>query len=86
MPHDPRALADAADRVRTVGAEVRRVEVTRRSSRTGERHPLGGVVGAAVYEGPDVAAAIPWLRLAEVLGVGKHAAFGHGRVVVEVLG
>ena len=86
LPHDPRALAEAADRVRTVGAEVRRVEVTRRSSRTGERHPLGGVVGAAVYEGPEVAAAIPWLRLAEVLGVGKHAAFGHGRVAIEVLG
>jgi CRISPR/Cas system endoribonuclease Cas6 (RAMP superfamily) len=29
---------------------------------------------------------MPWLRLAEALGVGKHATFGQGRIAAEVLG
>jgi CRISPR/Cas system endoribonuclease Cas6 (RAMP superfamily) len=62
-----------------------RVELSRRSARTGERHPVNGVLGAAVYEGTGIAAAMPWLRLAEALGVGKHATFGNGRITVEVL-
>jgi len=28
---------------------------------------------------------MPWLRLAEALGVGKHATFGNGRIAVEVI-
>jgi len=86
LQHDPRALAAAADEVRTARAEIVRVAIMRRSARTGQRHPLGGVTGAAVYEGDGVAAAMPWLRLAEVLGVGKHATFGNGRIAVEALG
>jgi hypothetical protein len=83
---DPRALAAQADGVRTASSELGRVDLARRSSRTGQRHALGGIVGAAVYEGEGVAAAMPWLRLAEVIGVGKHATFGQGRIAVEVLG
>jgi hypothetical protein len=29
---------------------------------------------------------MPWLRLAEVVGVGKYATFGNGRIAVDVLG
>lgn len=83
---DPRALGTLADGVRTVSSEIGRVDLARRSSRTGQRHALGGVVGAAIYEGEGVAAAMPWLRVAEVLGVGKHATFGQGRIAVEVVG
>lgn len=86
IDHDPRALAELADSVTLVRSEVGRTELMRRSSRTGQRHPVGGVVGSAVYEGEGIGALMPWLRLAELIGVGKHATFGNGRVAVDVLG
>lgn len=85
LGHAPLAVAAAADGVTIARAEVVREKIVRRSTRTGQRHPLGGVVGAAVYEGAGVAASMPWLRLAEALGVGKHATFGNGRIAVDVL-
>lgn len=77
---DPRATVEAHTRGSTL--EWRRE--LRRSSRTRETHPLEGVVGETVYEG-DLAPAMPLLRLAELLHVGKHATFGLGRIEVEVL-
>jgi hypothetical protein len=86
LGHDPRAVGAAADGVTIARAEIARREIARRSTRTRQRHPVGGVVGAVVYEGAGVAVAMPWLRLAEALGVGKHATFGNGRIEVDVLG
>jgi hypothetical protein len=83
---DPRAIGAEADGVRTSASEILVAEHARRSSRTGQRHPIRGVVGAAVYEGEQVAGAMPLLRLAEVVGVGKHATFGNGRIEVQVVG
>lgn len=82
---DPRAAGDLADRVTVAQSEVARAEMVRRSARTGQRHPIGGVVGSAVYEGEGIGELMPWLRIAEAIGVGKHATFGNGRVEVEVL-
>lgn len=86
IAHDPRAVAELADGVTLVRSEVTRAELVRRSSRTGQRHPIGGVMGSAVYEGEGIGELMPWLRIAEAIGVGKHATFGNGRVAVEVLG
>jgi hypothetical protein len=86
LGHDPRAVGAAADGVTVARAEIARTEIARRSARTGLRHPVGGVVGAVVYVGAGVAGAMPWLRLAEAIGVGKHATFGNGRIEVAVLG
>ena len=86
LGHDPRAVGSLADGVRVARAEIVRTEIARRSTRTGQRHPVGGVVGAVVYEGAGIAGAMPWLRFAEALGVGKHATFGNGRIEVDVLG
>jgi hypothetical protein len=82
---DPREVGALADRVALVRSDVRWRETERRSTRTGQRHPLGGFVGEALYEG-DLGPFLPMLRLAELLHVGKHATFGLGRVEVEVLG
>lgn len=82
---DPRALAESADGVATLAEDTVASSTQRTSSRTGQRHEIGGVLGSATYEGPGVAKAMPWLRLAEKLGVGKHATFGSGRIGVEVL-
>lgn len=86
ISHDPRAAADLADRVTLTRSEVTRAEMVRRSSRTGQRHPIGGVVGSVLYEGEGIGELMPWLRIAEVIGVGKHATFGNGRIAVEVVG
>lgn len=83
---DPRAIGALADTVREVASEIARAETFRRSTRTGERHSVGGIVGTAVYEGEAIGEVMPWLRLAEALGVGKHATFGNGRIGVEVVG
>ncbi|MCC6523315.1 MAG: CRISPR system precrRNA processing endoribonuclease RAMP protein Cas6 [Polyangiaceae bacterium] len=82
---DPRGLGAAADRVTLLHATVRQASLLRKSSRTGERHQLGGVLGEAVYEGPELGPLMPLLRLAELLHVGKHATFGLGVVGVEVV-
>lgn len=86
IAHEAVELGVRADSVVLERAEVRRAEATRTSSRTGQRHPIGGVVGSAIYSGESISEMMPWLRLAEVLGVGKHATFGNGRISVESLG
>lgn len=81
-----RAVGERADSVLLSRSEVRRSELIRKSARTGQRHSVGGVLGAAIYEGEAVGELMPWLRLAELVGVGKHATFGNGRIAAAVLG
>jgi len=57
-------------------------EVERKSARTGERHPLGGFVGEARYEGP-LGEFMPWLKAAPWVGVGRQTVWGKG--VIEVI-
>ena len=45
------AMGDRAAAVRMTRCELQQTEVDRLSSRTGQRHPLGGFVGEAEYEG-----------------------------------
>jgi hypothetical protein len=85
IEHDAAGLGALADSVSLVAAEVTWAQVLRRSSRTGQKHAIGGVVGSVVYEGQAVGELMPWLRLAEALGVGKHATFGNGRIAIDVL-
>jgi len=86
LDFDARAVGDSADRAVTHSSEITQAHAARRSTRTGQRHDVGGVLGSAVYEGDGIAAAMPWLRVAELINVGKHATFGSGRISVEVLG
>jgi hypothetical protein len=58
-------------------------EIVRRSSRTGQVHPLGGFTGIADYAG-DLAEFLPWLRAARWVGVGRHTAWGNGDVRVVI--
>lgn len=79
---DFRGLSALADGVRLLDDRTRPVHVSRRSSRTGQRHDVGGLLGEATYEGSGIATLMPLLRLGEAIHVGKHAAFGNGRVGV----
>jgi hypothetical protein len=70
-----------AAEVRMTGCELRPVEAERRSSRTGQRHPIGGFVGTAVYEGV-LGEFLPFLEAARWTGVGRQAVWGKGEISV----
>jgi hypothetical protein len=81
---DFRGLADRARSVKTVRCDLTRVAVNRRSSRTGQRHGIGGVIGTAEYEG-DLAEGLPYLEAAHWTGVGRHCTWGNGHINTEIL-
>jgi len=81
---DFRGIAERSRSVRTVRSELRRVAVERRSSRTGQRHGIGGFVGFAEYEG-HLAEFLPYLEAAHWTGVGRHCTWGNGEIQTEIL-
>jgi hypothetical protein len=78
---DFRLLAEVAEQIQMTRCDIRHENVERRSSRSGQRHPLGGFVGEAVYEG-DLAPFLGWLRAAEFCGVGRQTVWGKGVVQI----
>jgi hypothetical protein len=79
---DFRAFAERAARVRMTHCDVKNIGLTRRSSRTGRTHPIGGFVGEAGYEG-DLAEFLPYLRAAKWTGVGRQTVWGKGEIEVR---
>ena len=79
MDIDFRAMGERAMAVRMTASAIRVLEVTRRSSHTGQRHPIGGFAGWAAYEGP-LAEFLPWLRAASYTGVGRQTTWGKGEI------
>jgi hypothetical protein len=63
---------------------VSQIEAERQSSRTGLRHPLGGFVGLAEYEG-DLQPFLPLLRAAQYTGIGRQTVWGKGATRVEII-
>lgn len=59
-------------------------KLKRRSSRTGQTHPIGGFIGEAEYAG-DLTEFYPYLKLAEWTGVGRHTVWGKGAIRVTQL-
>ncbi len=76
---DFRALGERSRAVQRTAGEVRRVEVQRRSSRTGQTHPLSGLVGFAEYAG-DLGEFLPYLEAARWTGVGRQCVWGKGEI------
>lgn len=81
---DWNALAEQAGAVRLVGAQLRREHMERRSSRTGQVHPLGGFVGPMEYEGA-IGPFIGLLRAGVWTGVGRQTVWGKGAYDLTVL-
>jgi len=81
---DFRGLAERARLVKTARCELRHVPVERRSSRTGQRHGIGGFIGIAEYEG-DLAEFVPYLQAAYWTGVGRHCTWGNGQIQTRIL-
>jgi CRISPR/Cas system endoribonuclease Cas6 (RAMP superfamily) len=79
-----RSLSEQASCVQMVRSRVERRHLERRSSRTGQTHPLGGFTGEAEYEG-DLREIMPFLRAAEWTGVGRHTVWGQGAIRVSAV-
>jgi CRISPR-associated endoribonuclease Cas6 len=77
-------LARRATAVEMLSADLRQVPGRRVSSRTGEAHPLGGLVGEARYAG-EMAEFLPVLRAAYWTGIGRQTVWGKGVLDVDVL-
>jgi hypothetical protein len=81
---DFQRFLDAAAGVRLLGGSVSEHSGARRSSRTGQTHPLGGFTGFADYTG-DFRSYMPFLEAAAYVCVGRQTVWGHGRLAVEEL-
>jgi hypothetical protein len=78
---DFRAFRQRAAAVRIKRCDLKHVDVQRRSSRTGQIHPIGGFVGEVEYEG-DLTEFVPYLHAACWTGVGRQTAWGKGQIVI----
>lgn len=81
---DFRALALRAAEVRMTDCALANIENQRRSSRTGQRHSIGGFTGSADYEG-DLAEFFPYLKAAGWTGVGRHTVWGNGEIRLKLI-
>ena len=71
-----------SEKVKLVSARLTWEEHTRFSTKSGIRHPIGGVKGEVVYEG-DFKEFLPLLLVGEEIHIGKHASFGNGWIEIE---
>jgi hypothetical protein len=76
---DFRGMAERAAAVHLTACDLRTHQAERRSSRTGQVHPLGGFTGTADYEG-DLAEFLPYLRAGQFTGVGRQTVWGKGEI------
>jgi hypothetical protein len=80
-PWDYRELLEEARLVELVDFEWRYEPRQRRSSRTGQTHPLGGFIGTATYAGP-IGNFLPLLEIGCWTGVGRQTVWGKGEIQV----
>jgi hypothetical protein len=71
-----------ASAVKMTRCEIQRRDIMRRSTKTGQVHPIGGFVGEAEYEG-ELSEFYPFLHAAQWTGVGRHTVWGKGAIVVD---
>jgi hypothetical protein len=78
---DFRAAGARAAQLRLTDCRLAAVHLERRSSRTGQTHPLGGFRGDATYEGA-LAEFLPYLRAGQWTGVGRQTVWGKGELQI----
>jgi len=79
------AFGRRAEQVHMTRCDLAQVDVTRVSSRTGQRHSIGGFTGEAEYEGA-LSEFVPFLRAAQFTGVGRQTTWGKGEIRIHVGG
>jgi hypothetical protein len=80
---DFRAMGERAAQVRLSRCDLTWHATERRSSRTGQTHPLGGFTGVAEYDG-DVGEFLPYLRAGQWTGVGRQTVWGKGEICFQL--
>ena len=78
---DFRALGVEARNVELVASKLFPQSINRRSSGTGQIHPIGGFTGSATYSG-DFSNFLPILRAAQYTGIGRKTVWGNGEIAV----
>jgi hypothetical protein len=78
---DFRALGERAEHIKVLSAQIQSASVERQSSRTHQRHSIGGFIGHVEYEGA-LAEFLPYLEAARWTGAGRHAVWGNGEIEV----
>ncbi len=68
--------------IETVSSSLVATSVSRKSSRTGQTHGIGGMTGTVEYTG-ELGEFLPWLRAAWWTGVGRHTVWGNGVIEVD---
>lgn len=74
---------ERAKLIQITNANHKWLDWERYSSRQSSHMKLGGIVGEISYEG-DLDIFIPYLKMAEVLHVGKNTSFGLGRYTLDI--
>lgn len=80
---DFRAFLKQAHEVRLRHHALHHVKKHRRSSRTGQIHPLGGFIGRVRYEG-HLDPFLPYLEAAYWTGIGRQTVWGKGEIITRV--
>jgi hypothetical protein len=78
------ALAPLAAEARTVARQLRALRWERWSIEKDARHPMRGLAGSIVVEGP-IGPLLPILRAAEIVHAGKATSHGLGRIAIDVV-
>lgn len=81
---DFRAMGERAAAVRMTQCALKRTDADRLSSRSGQRHPLGGFVGEVEYQG-ELSEFVAYLQLGKWVGVGRQTVWGKGEMEVMEL-
>ncbi|HEY6344140.1 MAG TPA: CRISPR system precrRNA processing endoribonuclease RAMP protein Cas6 [Bryobacteraceae bacterium] len=79
LPIDFRGMGRGAKTVRMTRSNVQLIEAQRLSRNTGLRHPLGGFIGVAEYQG-ELAEFVPYLEAARWTGLGRQTVWGKGEI------
>jgi CRISPR-associated endoribonuclease Cas6 len=77
---DFRAMGERASSIRMTDCDIQYLDGERVSG--AGRHPLGGFVGFADYEG-ELTEFIPYLEIASYTGVGRQTVWGKGHIIVQ---
>ena len=77
---DFRGLNALSKEVAVAEVLMRPVHRERVQAQTGNRHPLGGLVGRVRYTGEDLGPFLPWLEAAVWTGVGRQTVWGKGEI------
>ena len=84
---DFHAMGERAARVTLTCCDLSWHSAQRRSSRTGQTHPIGGFTGQAEYQAEydgDLGEFLPYLRAGQWTGVGRQTVWGKGEICFQL--